>query len=242
VSVGDIFTFEFDAYRIDESDNEQSSLRPSVYVLDADKNALGSEGAGGSYIHFSGATYDSSKGKYAPGSNIGASDDASGGVYGFTVLRSEVKYIVIHIMAGDGEAHGKDHFLKYLCVDYYEKPSRKPETVSYAQRESRPLYLSGAPAAGWARKGEMIAKSDGSHWTCTFSHRTTLSAAISSGGTSATVTSATGVQNSDVVGILKDDGRVHWDSVTGLSGSSFTISAIGDSAASGNEVVFCRWV
>lgn len=66
---------------------------------------------------------------------------------------------------------------------------------------------------------------------------TTLSAAAVSGATSVTVTSATGITSGDNVGVVVDDGTIHWTTAT-VSGSTLTLATgIDDDAASGNRVI-----
>lgn len=67
---------------------------------------------------------------------------------------------------------------------------------------------------------------------------TTTSAAASSGASSITVTSATGIAASDIIGIELDDGTIDWDTVSGSpSGTTVTLGGtLGGAAASGNSV------
>lgn len=67
---------------------------------------------------------------------------------------------------------------------------------------------------------------------------TALSAAASLGATSITVDSITGISNGDNIGIVVDDGTVHWTTVNGVpSGSTVTLTvALDDSAAKGSRV------
>lgn len=66
---------------------------------------------------------------------------------------------------------------------------------------------------------------------------TTLSAAAASGATSITMASTTGMSASDNIGILLDDGTIHWTTISGAPGSPTTIaSGLASAAASGNVV------
>lgn len=68
--------------------------------------------------------------------------------------------------------------------------------------------------------------------------KTTTSAASSSGGSNVTVTSATGISNADVIGVLLDGGSIQWTTVNGApAGSVVTLTdALTDDVASGNAV------
>jgi len=66
---------------------------------------------------------------------------------------------------------------------------------------------------------------------------TTLSAAALSGATSLSITSATGMSASDNVGIVLDDGSIHWTTISGAPSTTLTIaSGLASAAASGNLV------
>ena len=67
---------------------------------------------------------------------------------------------------------------------------------------------------------------------------TALSAAVASGASSISVDSITGISDADNIGIVVDDGTVHWTTVNGApSGSTITLTdALDDSAAAANRV------
>lgn len=67
---------------------------------------------------------------------------------------------------------------------------------------------------------------------------TTLSAAEASGQTVLSVTSTSGMANSDNIGIIMDDNTIHWSTISSfVADTSVTIAdAIDDDAASGNTV------
>lgn len=69
---------------------------------------------------------------------------------------------------------------------------------------------------------------------------TTTSAATSSGASSLTVTSATGVSAADIMGVELDDGTIQWGAVDAPSGSTITLTSgtFTDDIASGNSVYF----
>jgi hypothetical protein len=68
-------------------------------------------------------------------------------------------------------------------------------------------------------------------------NETTLSAAASDGATSITVTSATGFTVGYNIGVIVDDGSVHWTTISSVSGTTIGLTAaLDDDAASGNNV------
>lgn len=75
---------------------------------------------------------------------------------------------------------------------------------------------------------------------CTYSYvNTTLSADAAAAATSLTVTSITGINNGDNIGIVLDSGALQWTTVNGApSGSIVTITAGLTSKASSGAVVF----
>lgn len=77
----------------------------------------------------------------------------------------------------------------------------------------------------------------GTHSTNTYVH-TTLSTDEASGSTSLGITSATGMSASDNIGIVLDDGTIHWTTISGAPGSTTTIATGLSSAASSGNVVF----
>lgn len=67
--------------------------------------------------------------------------------------------------------------------------------------------------------------------------QTTLSADEASGQTVLSITSVTGISDNDYIGIVLDDGTIHWSTVNGAPGATVTIdNALASAAASGNRV------
>jgi hypothetical protein len=67
--------------------------------------------------------------------------------------------------------------------------------------------------------------------------QTELSADEASGQTVLSIESTTGISNADNIGIVLDDGTIHWTTVSGAPSTTVTIaSALTDSASSGNAV------
>ena len=77
----------------------------------------------------------------------------------------------------------------------------------------------------------------GTHCTDTYVH-TTLSTAEATSSTSIGITSATGMSASDNIGIVLDDGTIHWTTISGAPGTTTTIATGLASAASSGNVVF----
>lgn len=69
--------------------------------------------------------------------------------------------------------------------------------------------------------------------------QTALGAAAASAATSLTVDSITGISNADNLGVVVDDGTLHWDTVNGVpAGSTVTITTGLDDSASEDAAVF----
>jgi hypothetical protein len=68
--------------------------------------------------------------------------------------------------------------------------------------------------------------------------QTTIDGDEASGQTVITVSSATGISNTDIIGIEQDDGTIHWTTVSGApSGDDITLAAaLSDEASDGNYV------
>ena len=77
----------------------------------------------------------------------------------------------------------------------------------------------------------------GTHCTNSYVY-TTLSTAEALGSTSLGITSATGMSASDNIGIVLDDGTIHWTTISGAPGTTTTIAVGLASAASAGNVVF----
>jgi hypothetical protein len=77
----------------------------------------------------------------------------------------------------------------------------------------------------------------GDHATETYV-QTTLSAAEATSSTSIDLTSFSGMSASDNIGILLDDGSIHWTTISGAPGATTTIATGLASAASAGNAVF----
>ncbi|MGZ5799244.1 MAG: hypothetical protein ACXWJZ_01265 [Burkholderiaceae bacterium] len=79
--------------------------------------------------------------------------------------------------------------------------------------------------------------STGTHCTDTYVH-TTLSTNEATNSTSLGITSATGMSANDFIGIVLDDGTIHWTTISGAPGTTTTIATGLASAATAGNVVF----
>lgn len=99
----------------------------------------------------------------------------------------------------------------------------------------------------WTRRtGYLFLQSDqtkyalgpsGDHATETYV-QTTLSTDEATSSTSIGITSATGMSASDNIGIVLDDGSIHWTTISGAPGATTTIATGLASAATSGNVVF----
>jgi hypothetical protein len=81
-----------------------------------------------------------------------------------------------------------------------------------------------------------LASDSTDHATETY-HDTTISADEASGQTTLSVTSTANMTNGDYIGIVLDDGTLHWSTISSHTSSTVTIpDALADSAAAGNKV------
>jgi len=87
-------------------------------------------------------------------------------------------------------------------------------------------------------KREYSLGASGDHFTTSFV-QTALDGAVSSGGTSIVVDSATGISASDNIGIKVDDGTMHWTTVNGApAGTTITLTTGVDDDAADGAVVY----
>ena len=124
----------------------------------------------------------------------------------------------------------------------YQKPYIEDRQMSAIKNQYKCITLPSAPTSGFAPLGEMVSDTDGgSIYICTKSYETKTSGALAGGATSVTVAAIGPVADGDIVGILLDNKKTHWSTVSGLAGSTFTVSALPSAAASGNRIVFNKW-
>lgn len=69
--------------------------------------------------------------------------------------------------------------------------------------------------------------------------QTALSAAASSGASTITVDSITGISDTNIIGVVQDDNTIHWTTVNGApSGSTVTLTAVTTAAAAADNHVY----
>lgn len=136
-----------------------------------------------------------------------------------------------------GDAFGWVRLLGYVIAP---QPDTAIQQVRRAFR--RPLYQAAAPTQGLAKPGETVEGSTAGY-SCVSRVDTTLSVGASISATSITVTSATGIANGDVIGVLMDTGQTHWTTVSGAPAGNVVTLAVGltAAAASGKTVGTNRW-
>ncbi len=110
------------------------------------------------------------------------------------------------------------------------------------------IYNSGYPVNGlWLRNSRIWDFNPESAapmgWICRFRFDTTLSVGEPSGETSMAVVAGTGSLDGDIIGVLQDNGVIHWTTIASGGGSTtlvLTIALTADAAA-GNAVYILRW-
>lgn len=107
-----------------------------------------------------------------------------------------------------------------------------------------------SPAAGLYNNGEVVWKTNpaaggSSGWQCINRIDTAMRVAAVATDTTLEVDSTTGILADDIIGILLDDGTIHWTDVDSITdGDTLVISSgipAGDSAAIANAVYTTRW-
>jgi hypothetical protein len=144
-----------------------------------------------------------------------------------------------------------DIFDQALILCGYLDPTETPTADDYSQCAiSLNLMVKGWMARGinlWAMKEATLFVSPGtasyslgpSGTHCTNSYvQTTISTAEATSSTSLGITSATGMSASDNIGIVLDDGTIHWTTISGAPGATTTIATGLASAAAAGNVVF----
>lgn len=146
--------------------------------------------------------------------------------------------VVVSSSSSAGTAFGWIRLLGYVAQP---QPDTGVNQIIRALR--RPLYQAAVPTQGLAKLGQVIGGPAGL-FTCIGRADTTLAVAASTSDASVTVTSATGITNGDVIGILLDNGKTHWTTVNGApSGAVVTLTAAMPSAAAiGKSVGTNRWL
>ena len=188
VTNGDVFGFHVESV--------DTAWRPYVYIYDADKKPITSEGAGGAYISMSGAYIGQNNGRgfYAPVTNVSAS---SINLYPSAVIRPEVKYIQLSMIS-----FAPSTFTQVSAFIYCQKLNR--DAVQGAERFSTMPSLNGDVTQGYLPQGAAVLNTSGSPAVIkyvSYSHETFSNGALTAGATSITVVDIDSVANGDLVGI-----------------------------------------
>lgn len=222
VRLGDVVSWDFDF--------DGAQVRTAVFVLDANMQPLTSEGAGGAFWTQAGCTFNTTYGRYSQ-----VADQPPAMLPG-VVARVEVAFIRVALYASG--------FVRNLGATLHTQPIGRGRTQQAAAQKSALLSINATPTRGYLPLDFMIYETTGGTWKrVTFQYESRVSGALSAGATSVTVAAISTVADGDICGILLDNGQTHWTTVSGLSGSTFTIAAIpvGRSAPDGSRIVFNRW-
>lgn len=216
------------------ADFDGALARLAIFVLDENMRPLVSEGAGGAFISQLSAGFTSTYGRYGSSGNLTA---AQVELAAAAIIRSEVKFIRVGVYFGVAAR------VRHISAGLRVQPFGRGRALDFAALNA-PRTLGGTPTMGFAPYGHTIFdRTAHAIKHVSFQYETALLAETAAAGTTLTVVAATGVANGDIVGVMLDDQSVHWSSVSGLSGSTFTIAAIptGRKAPTGARVVFNRW-
>lgn len=225
VQLGDVIGFD--------ADFDESLARTYIFVLDANMNPLLDNG-GGEFISQIGATFSATYGSYSQGANMSATTIRTSTA---AIIRNEVKYVRVGFVLG---AAG---FIRSFSAFVYTQALNRNKSEG-ARAFVSPRSLNGTPTQGYAPLNTLVYDSTANAMRrCTFQYETRVSGALAEGATAVAVAAISTVADGDVVGILLENGETHWTSVSGLSGATFTISAIpaGRSVPDGARIVFNRW-
>ena len=154
------------------------------------------------------------------------------------MARPEVKYIRVGAYAAAAS------LIRNLGAVLYTQKIGRAAANGCAEQNYGIQSINATPTRGYLPLDYMVYETTGGTWKrVTFQYENSLNGALVAGATSVTVTTISTVANGDICGILLDDGTTHWSAVSGLSGSTFTITAIpvGRSAPDGGRIVFNRW-
>lgn len=238
VTKGSAFSFE--------TKIRTGTIRYEVTIFDSDAVALDESTAFSST-----ALVYISDGLYQTTSNLSTTDtgNSSNHPLGMSILSDNVAYVRFRAMTGDVAPTVVD----FLTINYYEPPEGRGESYASTGLKEKKPWLDTTPTTGHVPVGTVVGSPTGDH-EAAFELSTKVTAEVANGATSVTVDAITNarpagnIKNNDRVGIALDDGTVHWDTVAGLSGNTFTISAltspiatVGAKALAGASVVFVRW-
>jgi hypothetical protein len=217
-----------------DMDYDGSNGRTVIFALDQNLKPLLSEGVGGAYVSQVNTIFDATHARYIQSANVSA---ATLNATPATIMRSEVGFIRVGFVLFSLTT------MRHIGASLFSQAIGRGAAEG-AKFRQRPLSLDGSPTLGYLPINTTVFDRTAklTRWV-SFQYETRVSGALSAGATSVTVVAISTVANGDIVGIVLDDGSTHWTSVSGLSGSSFTIAAIpvGRSVADGVRIVFNRW-
>lgn len=157
---------------------------------------------------------------------------ATSGSADFTINRNDIfnTALVLTNVVDAGETPTADHYSQCsLMLNLMVKAWMAKGINLWAMKEAT-LFLSPGTAS-------YSIGATGTHCTHTYA-QTTLSTDEALGSTSLSLTSTTGMSASDNIGIVLDDGTIHWTTISGAPGSPTTIATGLASAATSGNVVF----
>jgi polygalacturonase len=218
------------AHRLErwQFDSDTTLWRPAVQGYDA--NGVLIDPTSNPFMYLTGGWTASATG-YSFGANV-----QSARIF---IYNSAVKYVRFTVTSSStaGTAFGWIRLLAWVG---------RPEAttgVEMARRViRRPLSQNAIPTQGVCRVGTRIVGST-SAFECVGRVDTTVNSAASSGATTVTVASATGIGSGDLIGVLMDTGQTHWTTVSGApAGNVVTLAvALTAAAAVGQTVATNRW-
>jgi hypothetical protein len=217
VDFGDAVSFDYDF--------SGSLVRSVVFVYDGNQKLITSN-SGGDVWSQPGTSFNAN-GYYAPTSN--ANSDRKVG----SVSSESVKFIRIGLWSSVGG------YFNNIKVSLYKRTTGSKGFIA----NEKPIVIEGEPIQCYLPKYTKVRDSLSSvEYENKYQHETTLSSSAPSGGASLTVDNIGSVADGDIVGVLMSDNTTHWSKVSGLTGSTFSISSLTNSAANGARVVFNRLV
>jgi len=226
VQLGDVVLYDMDY--------DGALARPYIYVYDANMQPLTSEGGGLAYLKQVSLTYAAANGSYTIGSNVTAATLNS---QPCVVQRAEVAFVRVGFYSSTA-----NYYRRVACALYTKRINGTARAL-ITQQNNTDLTIAGAPTKGYLNQGTRIYDTTAAAFRrVSYAFETRLAADATSGDTSVTVASAGTIANGDIVGILLPSGKTHWTEVGGLSGTTFTIAAMPETAVTGSRVVFNRWV
>lgn len=222
VGFGDVVGFN--------ADYDGNLLRPIIYCYDANRKII-TDVTAGPLVLLSSSTWNGTF--YSTAADLPA---LAIGV-GFSIARSDVKYIQVTCYSSSTSG-----FIRHVSAHIWTQNLLRAKTINAAASLTVTPQLASDVIAGYVPVGFSVYNTTTKKRNSViFAYSTTLSAGLSGGATSITLTAATGVKNGDIVGIDLDDGTTHWSKVSGLSGSTHTITALPSAAAINARVVYNRW-